>query len=125
MSLIVDYSNSIGEGTFYYYGWIDCEAKLSELNIGIRKIWDQSLNVRPFIGGGISFISGEVTYSTGDSISDSGTGYWIGGGVYWTLNESFNIGVELKSSYAKVTPVEGLTVNAGGGHFGFFIGYHY
>ncbi|MFH2084606.1 MAG: hypothetical protein ABII20_04670, partial [Candidatus Omnitrophota bacterium] len=107
VSLVVDYSNSIGEGTFYYYGWIDCEAKLSELNIGIRKIWDRNLNVRPFIGGGISFIRGEVTYSSGGydlgSISDSGTGYWIGGGVYWTLNESFNIGLEMKSSYAKIT----------------------
>ncbi len=122
VSIAIDLLGASGESTLL---GIDFESKTSELNFGVRKIWDQSPHVRPFIGGGISFISGEFEFSTfGISEDDSAMGLWFGGGVYWTLTEHFNLGLELKSSSAEIT-LFGVDVNAGGGHFGFLIGYHW
>ena len=109
-------------GTFQF----KLEAETSELNIGVRKIWDQSPNVRPFIGGGLAFINAEAKGSgLGVTVSDddTGTGIWIGGGVYWTLADHFNIGLEAKYSDAEVT-IFGVDAEAGGTHFGVLVGYH-
>lgn len=103
------------------------QGRTSELNLGVRKIWDHFPHVRPFIGGGLSFIRAEGEVSAfGDSVSDddAGTGLWIGGGVYWTLADHFNIGLELMASSAEVTIFD-TDVNAGGGHFGVLAGYHW
>lgn len=120
VNIAIDLLGAAGEGDL---GGIDFESKTSELNIGVRKIWDKTPHVRPFIGGGISFITGEFE---GLSLSedDSAVGFWIGGGVYWTLGEHFNLGLELKFSSAEITIFD-VDVNAGGGHFGLLIGYHW
>jgi len=111
------------------FGCIDIEAEgeTSELNLGIRKIWDTSSSVRPFIGGGVSLIRAELSVSalgTETSESDSGVGFWLGGGVYWTLGNHFNLGLEAKISSADVE-FEGVEGDAGGGHFGLIAGYHW
>jgi opacity protein-like surface antigen len=122
VSIAIDLLVAAGEGNI---GVLDYESRTSELNIGVRKIWDKSTHLRPFIGGGISFISGEFEWSTlRISEDDSAMGLWLGGGVYWALSEHFNLGLELKSSYAEIN-LGGLDVNAGGGHFGLLIGYHW
>lgn len=122
VNIAIDISGASGEGSI---GIFDYESRTSELNIGVRKIWDKSPQVRPFIGGGISFISGEFEWSSlGTSEDDSAMGFWVGGGVYWALTEHFNLGLELKVSSAEIT-LAGLDVNAGGGHFGLLIGYHW
>lgn len=130
VNIAIDLLGATGEGTAIE-PFSGTEAKLksktSEFNIGVRKIWDQFPHVRPFIGGGLSFIRAEAEVSAfGTSVSDddTGTGIWLGGGVYWTLGEHFNLGLELKSSYAKVTLFD-TEVNAGGGHFGMLAGYHW
>jgi len=100
----------------------------TEFNIGIRKILDEFSSVRPFIGGGLSFIKAEMDVSIKNigsaSESDSGIGIWMGGGVYFTLGEHFNLGVEVKYSDAKVT-IAGVDTNAGGTHYGLLAGYHW
>ncbi len=122
VSIAIDLLVAAGEDDFL---GINVESRTSELNIGVRKIWDKSPQVRPFIGGGISFISGEFEWKTiGISEDDSAMGFWLGGGVYWALSEHFNLGLELKSSYAEIN-LFGLDGNAGGGHFGLLIGYHW
>lgn len=117
----------LGAGAEETEGITKRESRTSEFNIGVRKIWENFPHVRPFIGGGLSFIRAEDEISVlGLTVSDddSGSGIWIGGGVYWTLEEHFNIGFEVKSSYAEVTLFD-KDVNAGGGHFGFLAGYHW
>lgn len=111
------------------FGCFDIEAKAetSELNLGIRKIWETSSSVRPFIGGGLSLIRAKLSLSAlgaKASESDSGLGLWLGGGVYWTLGDHFNIGLEARISSADVN-FEGIEADAGGGHFGLIAGYHW
>jgi hypothetical protein len=55
---------------------------------------------------------------------DDAVGFWIGGGVYWTLGEHFNIGFDVRWSKAEVT-IDGLDFEAGGTHAGLLLGYHW
>ncbi len=120
VSIAIDFLSASGEGT--YWG-VEFESETSELNVGVRKIWDKSPHARPFIGGGIAFITGEFS-GLGVSDDDSATGFWIGGGVYWTVAQNFNIGFEAKSSSADIT-LYGIEGDAGGGHFGWLVGFHW
>jgi opacity protein-like surface antigen len=120
VSIAIDFLYGSDDGTLW---GTEFESETSELNLGVRKIWDQFPHVRPFIGGGISFIRGEFS-APGVSDDDSAVGIWFGGGVYWTLVEHFNIGLEAKYSTAEVT-LFGVDADAGGGHFGLLVGYHW
>lgn len=106
---------------------LEAEGETSEVNIGFRKIWDSDHTVRPFLGGGVSFMKAEFTLSALGvevSASDSGMGFWLGGGVYWTLSDHFNLGLEAKLSTADVN-FEGIESDAGGFHLGLLAGYHW
>jgi hypothetical protein len=105
----------------------DFEGETSELSFGIKKIWDHFPSVRPFLGGGIALISAEIKgRALGVTVSDDDNtiGIWIGGGVYWTLAEHFNIGFDLRWSKAEVT-LFGVDGEAGGTHAGLLLGYHW
>lgn len=124
ISIAVDILRSSGDETL---GFIKYEGETTEINLGVRKIWESGTYVRPFIGGGLSFASAEATVSilgVSGSEDDSGVGVWLGGGVYWTLGGHFNLGLEAKLSSAEVT-IAGVDANAGGGHFGILLGYHW
>jgi hypothetical protein len=105
------------------------EGRTTEFDIGVRKIWDaENSSIRPYIGGGLAFINAEIT-STGffsDTVSqdDSGTGIWFGGGIYWTLWQHFNLGIDLRYSQADVTLFD-ENIDAGGTHAGIILGYHW
>lgn len=128
LNIAVDLLGAVGEGKVPFgSGNISVESRTSELNMGIRKIWDNAPHVRPFIGGGLSFARASVSFSSSGipfEVSGDGTGVWLGGGVFWTLGGSFNIGFELKSSSAKAR-IAGVEVAAGGRHFGLLLGYHW
>lgn len=106
----------------------DVEARTSELDIGVRKVWEVSgATIKPFVGGGLAFISAELESRYGyASVSDddSGTGYWLNAGVYWTLGPAFNLGLEWRYSRAEVT-LYGIEAEAGGSHGGLILGYHW
>lgn len=110
-----------------FLGNVNFEGKTTEFNLGVRKIWEPTATIRPFLGGGLAFISGEYSGASGPflvSDDDTGTGFWLGGGIYWTLVEHFNLGFEAKISSAEIN-IYGVDVNAGGGHFGLLLGYHW
>lgn len=112
-----------GYGTSYY----ELEGYTSELGLGVRKIWDGSPSIRPFIGGGVAIISGEIEARTGFvsiSDSDSSMGLWIEWGVYWAVTEHLNLGFDMRFSDAEIE-LFGVEGEAGGGHFGALIGYHW
>ncbi len=107
--------------------WADIEATTSEWNLGVRKIWEGFHLVRPYVNGGLAIIHAEVEVSTlGVSVDrdDTGVGYFLGGGVYWTLAEHFNLGLDLRYSWAEVG-WDGFEGNGGGSHAGLLVGYHW
>ncbi len=124
ISMAIDILGSLDRETV---AGIETEGRTSEFDIGIRKIWEVSgSSIRPFIGGGLAFINADLKTSTPVtvSVSDSGTGIWLNGGVYWTLGQHFNLGLQARYSKAEVS-FSGFDVEAGGIHAGLMLGYHW
>jgi len=123
-SMAIDLLGSLDEETIF---GVKTEGRTSEFDIGIRKIWEVSgSSIRPFIGGGIALIDAEQKLTNGVSVSvdDSATGIWLNGGVYWTLGQNFNLGLQARYSKAEVTLV-GIDVEAGGTIAAIMLGYHW
>ena len=105
---------------------VNIEATMTEFDIGIRKSFLDG-NFHPQIGGGLAFINAELkgTY-LGPTVSDddTGVGFWASGGLYYSIIQHINVGLDLRYSYAKGTlfDVEG---DSGGTHIGVFAGYHW
>ena len=112
---------SAGEGDI---GGVDIDGTTSELRFGVKKIWEPNEIMRPFLGGGLSLMNAEVDINGLGSDDGSGVGFWLSGGVYWTLNNSFNLGFELGYSQGDVD-IAGYDANAGGGHAALILGYHW
>ena len=124
ISMAIDILGSYDEETAL---GIKTEATTSEFDIGIRKIWEVSgSSIRPFIGGGIAFVRGEIKTSTliSASVDDIGTGIWLNGGVYWTLGQHFNLGLQARYTKAEITFVN-TDIEAGGTHAALMLGYHW
>lgn len=124
VSIALDFLGSVEEAT---QSGINYEGTTSEFDVGVRKIWGaEGTKIRPYIGGGLAFVSAEFkgTAFTTVSDDDNGTGIWLNGGVYWTLNQSFNIGLDLRYSQADVT-LFGVDGDAGGTHAGLILGIHW
>lgn len=72
-------------------------AGVSELSFGIAKVWETKGRTRPFLSGGMSFVSAgyEIDPVSGGSVDDDddSIGAWIEGGVYWRLSAHFNLGL--------------------------------
>lgn len=104
---------------------IDMEARTSEFDVGVRKIFTVSgMPMHPFIGGGVALISGELTgclYGWCASTTDSAPGLWLDGGLYWTVGRDINIGFDVRHSDATAT-MAGYNVNVGGNHAGLLVG---
>jgi hypothetical protein len=128
VSLAIDYlssSDDIAENDPFTGLGMSIEVSTSEFDVGLRKIFDGSESrVKPYIGGGIAFINFETTASISgflsETVEDDATGYWLNGGVYWTLGEGFNIGVDLRYSTADVEELD-----IGGTHVGLLLGIHW
>lgn len=119
MNISIGYLRGSGEGPVFGSTF---KSETTELQIGVKKIWDDYGTLHPFLEGGLAFVSGKG--SSARSISGSGTGLWLGGGVYWVLAEQFNLGLRLQSSSAKAT-ISGYNAEVGGGHFGVIAGFHW
>ncbi len=110
-------------------GWTygDFEAETREINVGVKKIWDITEIIKPFAGGGLSFINAEftgTTFGTTQSQDDDAVGIWIGGGIIFTLAKHLNLGFQAGYSYAEVE-LFGVEANAGGSHGLFIVGFHW
>ena len=80
-------------------------AKTSEFGMGVRKIWGQR-HVHPYLGAGAAIVYGAAELDFSGIIvkdSDTSTGAWAGGGVFWRLGSRFNLGLAARYSRSKVT----------------------
>lgn len=108
-------------------GFTEQRGHTTELELGARKVWRADAHVRPYFGGGFDFASAELERIGPEgrvSDDDAGVGLWVDGGVFWTLSEVFNVGVDLRFSGASVHLL-GADRNAGGASLGLLAGYHW
>lgn len=69
------------------------EGKTSEFYFGVKKIFDDHANVRPYVGVGLVniYAEGEAElFGVTVSEDDSAFGIWFGGGIYFTIAQHFN-----------------------------------
>ena len=113
----------------------DLTGRTSEFGLGVKKIWEGAgTPIRPFVGIGLNSITAEFEEEFNDgsvaSSEDTGMGYYMEGGVYFTLGENLNLGALVRYSYASISVdkdndgEEDDDFNVGGTHAGIFIGYH-
>lgn len=124
ISIAIDLLGSLDQETL---SGVETEGSTTEIGLGIRKIWEVSgSSIRPFIGGGLAFVSAELKTNTFVTVSDddTGTGIWLNGGVYWTLGPHFNLGLQARYSKAEVT-LFNVDGEAGGTTAGLMLGYHW
>lgn len=121
VNIAVDFLYSSDEADLF--PGIEAEGKTWELDLGVRKIWDNFGIVHPFIGGGLAIVNGEVEVM-GFSDDDTGLGFWLDGGVKFAVTPNFNVGLEIRYSKADVT-IAGVDADAGGWHIGGLVGYHW
>ena len=95
------------------------------------KIWndrDYDTRFRPFVGGGLAVVAVAATRKDvngeSDHESDFGYGGWVGAGFYWNPLRAWNIGIEVRWSYAEVHLYRD-DVNGGGLHVGFTTGWRW
>ena len=98
----------------------DTVAVTTELDVGVRKIWEAG-HTYPYVGGGIGIITGFVDQDFIDD-SDVTIGPWINAGVFWRLGPKFNIGFSLRWSKGEVS-VLGEDLEAGGFQAGLLLGF--
>ncbi len=132
VSLAVDFlASSDDQGAISLAGIgtvsLEAEAKTRELDLGVRKAWDDTRSVHPYFGGGIGVFWAELegrTTGSRTSDDDTGIGLWIGAGVIWVFYEHANVGVDFRWSRSEVT-LYGVDVEAGGYHTGLLLGYRW
>lgn len=95
----------------------------SDSSLGIKKIFNVSPVVKPFISGGISFVRIYGKLSDDREIS-AVPGYWLGAGVYFELPENFTVGFLWKRSKADIKIFD-IDCDAGGDHFNLITGFHF
>ena len=107
------------------------KASTSELRFGVKKIWEPTLIMRPYVGVGLAIINAELKTFLGSrfeggsvSSDDQGFGLWVSGGVFWTLFEKLNLGFTV--GYSKATSnLFDIDAESGGVNGAFCIGYHW
>jgi hypothetical protein len=134
INIAADFMHSQSSEASFFDSSCDCRVKYqqttTELNAGVRKIFDRKLySMRPFLGGGFGYISTQMNFSELISALQQGNmGIWLDGGVYWELERHFNIGLEGLYSWAKInyeTNASTEEANAGGMHIQMILGYHW
>lgn len=104
------------------------ESEIMEFDLGLRKIWEQPKVLRPFLGGGLAIIRAEIEASArGRSTSDTDTavGAWLDAGIYVTLAERWNVGVDGRWSWAQLDLAGVDDGNGKGWHIGALVGVHW
>lgn len=102
----------------------EIEGSTTEFCVGINKTWT-GRQFHPYIAGGIAFVSTEVELrDDAGSVQDddAAIGLYLGGGGYWRLGSSFNLGGMLRFTMADVD-VFGEEFSGGGAHLGLTLGW--
>lgn len=80
---------------------VPLESDTLELNFGGRKTWGQDLGgLHPFVGGGAALIVTTIDIGNGFlDDSDGGLGFYLHGGAYYTIGDSFNLGFDYRKLF--------------------------
>lgn len=107
-------------------GLNDLEVSQAEIYAGVRAEFGQS-NVRPYIGGGGTFMSTTTTVTQGFSEfeeDDNALGLYIHGGIQVDLNEAFYLGIDYRHVFGADYDVNGTEVDSDYDQLAFVLGFN-
>lgn len=117
-----------GTGDENHVGANSYEGYTGSAHIGLRKHYDLGQTaVTTYFGSGIALVFAEEESRTAGLASkddDSGTGYWIGGGIDYDLSDHVTLGFDLRYSNAEVS-LFNSDREIGGVLYGFTLGYQF
>lgn len=89
----------------------DIEGTTGELYGGLRKTFGESV-VRPYIGGGLSFIASEFEIVGVNKDDDASAALYAHGGVSIDVSESFFVGLDLRVLFGSDMEIFGVSTDA-------------
>lgn len=115
---------------------LNLEGSTLELDLGAKLYFMKDTPFRPYVGGGLAFISAEIDEARdpdGDldfdeaHLEDESLGYFVNGGLLWRIGERFNLGADVRWSKAEIEVEDDFgdprDVEAGGFSYGVFAGF--
>lgn len=124
LSVELGLQGATGQGTS---GAVTTTSRTSEMFAGVKKIWNVAPLVRPYLDAGLAIVNGQLENSSPgafESESDDTVGLWVGGGLYWTIQQAFNVGLGVRFEGAQVN-LFGNDKNAGGAELNLLLGWHW
>ncbi len=110
---------SADEGEF---GAFDVEAATGEIYGGARKSCGSG-TVRPYIGGGLSFIRSAFEVEGFDDVDDASLALYAHGGVRFDISPAFSLGLDLRGLFGSDLELAGVDTDADYGQFALFAGF--
>lgn len=118
----------IDTGAKHEHDGMKDQGHTTEFHLGIRKIFiNQYKKIQPYLEGGVSLMYAEQEFevnNTAEKQDDGDTGVWFGAGMYYEINPSFTLGLDVRYSYGEVV-LFGKERNAGGVYAGITGGYQF
>ncbi len=103
-------------------------SRTTELNIGLRKVFDNPSVLQPFIGGGLAIVNADAKSKTADGTGSRddawAVGAWGGAGVYWHLTNELHLGLGVQYTWAR-GELFNEKLNLGGLHGMIMFGVHW
>ncbi|HKQ98806.1 MAG TPA: hypothetical protein VJV75_13090 [Candidatus Polarisedimenticolia bacterium] len=93
----------------------DNDGSISEIAIGVLKVWEGKGTIRPYVGGGVANVI--ASFSTdvgfGDLVQhDSTGGLYIDAGVFWRTGKRFNVGIGARLMTLADVEIQGVRGDA-------------
>jgi hypothetical protein len=128
LNLAVNVLGGSGEGVIFAPGGqTTVVSRTGELDLGARGIWAPTKRLRPYLGGGVAFVNATMELDTAagrSTYSDGGVGIWLDCGVYVTLRDAFNVGLDFRISGANIH-LDGQDTSTNNGALSLIAGYHF
>ena len=99
------------------------KAGVFELNLGVRKYFEDDPKLRPYIGGGGAYMKALLdTGLTNLADDDTGFGVWANAGLNYLITDRLTIGADFRYTWAKMSIFTLTDINAGGLHAAVTVG---
>lgn len=102
------------------------KAGVFELNLGVRKYFEDDPKLRPYIGGGGAYMKASLdlglTNMAGTIDDDTGLGVWVNAGLSYLITDQLTIGVDFRYTWAKMSIFALTDISAGGLHAAVTVG---
>lgn len=103
------------------------DGSVLEVDAGVRYYFIKDQPLRPYLAGGLSYVSAKVETDDVDfAFDDSAVGFWADGGLIWRIGERFNLGGDVRYTKAEVdvSNIQNTrNVEAGGVTYGVLLGF--